>query len=1300
MDFFQRQYAQDDEPASRPAKRRKTETEEQVDSVVINRETLIIQRPSDGVFVDIDPFSLPNVHALLRFELSDVVNIEDDTDDAPSHVFTISTRPSLQNDSFSMTFPLGPEDISDRLAVVLQSRDIFWSNPNVEDAIWISADAQLEADDSTTTLTLSFQVRWNTSTSAWASSLSPHQRKFRRDILARIYPAMFDTIKKQATSPQVFYEAAHVTDPDDTHPADAPIPNLAATLYPFQRRAVKWMLRREGIDWSEDAHGNSSVEEVEYDHFDAPSSFAVTKDADGHTCYISQLLGKVTKDLGPFENLEQGFRGGILSEEMGLGKTVELIALFSLHRQPTGPADVFDLYLGEKVRTTPATLIVAPSSLKKQWLSELAKHAPGLRVIHYTGLSQSSREDGSKADALIQKLCSQDVVVTTYNVLTSELDYALGEPDRARRAPRKYHRPRSPLTQLCWWRVCMDEAQMIESGVSKSATLARLIPRVNAWGVTGTPVKDSVEDLRGLLLFLRYEPFASNITAWNALVQCHQDSFKRLFRQLSLRHSKRLVRHEIYIPPQKRYVITMPFTAVEEQHYQTLFKQVAEACGLNPDGEPLRNDWDPEDPGVLEAMRTALDRLRQTALHPEVGQRNRKALGHRNGPMRTVAEVLDVMIDQSEVSIRTDQRALLLLKLTRGQLMENSPRVKTALAIWQGVLDASDQLVAECRKEVDLVKTSQPNANRDTNENDSEDEVEEKDTGRLGDARRRLRSALEIQHKALFFCANAHFQIKSNEELTEPGSEDFHRLEKLEMEGYDRAKTARREILEESRGKALKLMKKISTMARKQRFAIIPEYKPLGRHGIESRTIVEELESLAGELNLQADRLDEWREHAIQLLLKPLVDEDDEIELTGEEYEDSTKLMEEIVVYVQILRTAIADREDVLTGQINELVKHEAKSSLRQAKNGEGPYPEKLLELFHERDLVKPRSRRSLRSSVWELRAASVKIRTDANNGSKRAQMELDILTEQLKITQKQLTEQQKVTIAMSSELDLFTSTMNARVEFYRQLQVVSDSVAPYEGPVGQAQEEQFLMQEAAVNSRLETARAKHRYLLHLKDMDAADGESRLCIICRENFTIGVLTICGHQFCKECITLWFRASHNCPVCKKRLHSTSLHDITLKPQELKVHSESTGPSPRKPTTSKKSAIYSEFGGDKLAEIRNIDLDGPAFTTKVDNLVRHLLWLRENDPGAKSIIFSQYADFLSVLGTAFKRYRIGFTSFERPNGITDFKEDPSVECFLLHARAHASGLNLVNASVRSQFAARSKTTAPRPPSPSRV
>lgn len=486
MDFFQRQYTGDSDGNERPAKRRRTEVEDSVDSVTVMREELVIQRPNDGEFVNVEAFRLQNLEALLRFELSDV----------ESQALTISTRSSLKKDIFSMTFPLDAGSVSNELASILRTRDTFWSNPNVEDSAWISADAQLEADAATTTLTLSFQVNWNISTTTYETSLSSHQRKFRREILALAFPGMFGVAGKQqanSCSPQVFYEAAHVPDPDDTPPEDARIPQLVTKLYPFQRRAVRWMLKREGIQWSQDGGGNSITETVTHDHFDAPSGFVKTKDIDGKSCFISPLLGKVTRHIEFFNEVEQNFRGGILSEEMGLGKTVELLALLSLHPSPSRPEEIFDNYLGEPVKTTPATLIVAPSSLKNQWLSELNKHAPGFRVMLYTGLSHSAREKETKADGLIEKLRNHDVVVTTYNVLTIELDYALGEPDRARRKPRKYHRPRSPLTQLCWWRVCMDEAQMIESGVSKAATLARLIPRVNAWGVTGTPVKDSVE---------------------------------------------------------------------------------------------------------------------------------------------------------------------------------------------------------------------------------------------------------------------------------------------------------------------------------------------------------------------------------------------------------------------------------------------------------------------------------------------------------------------------------------------------------------------------------------------------------------------------------------------------------------------------------------------------------------------------------------------------------------------------------------------------------------------------------------
>ena len=103
---------------------------------------------------------------------------------------------------------------------------------------------------------------------------------------------------------------------------------------------------------------------------------------------------------------------------------------------------------------------------------------------------------------------------------------------------------------------------------------------------------------------------------------------------------------------------------------------------------------------------------------------------------------------------------------------------------------------------------------------------------------------------------------------------------------------------------------------------------------------------------------------------------------------------------------------------------------------------------------------------------------------------------------------------------------------------------------------------------------------------------------------------------------------------------------------------------------------------------------SFGTKIDTLARHVLWLRENDPGAKSVIFSQYKDFLEILSRAFTQFRIAYSNFDKPNGVKKFKEDPGVrvsyclagpnadrsqiECFFLHAKAQASGLNLVNAT----------------------
>ncbi|CAK7197682.1 hypothetical protein SEUCBS139899_000330 [Sporothrix eucalyptigena] len=1232
-----------------------------------------------------------------------------------------------------ITFP--PDEVgglSDSDMLILEIAEKSASSPSNPGRFWTAYFFSTRVNQATDTITLviDIELRWMTSSYVYGDLHSESERYLRSRVISAFFPNVehggrlqVEDLDNSIWSPQDFYEAAH-------------------------RRAVKWLLRREGVRWApEEAaeawHGTGDGNEpsvvVPYQVPEDPetiSHFIAAKDADGETFHASELFGVATRNPVPYEAYENSIRGGILSEEMGLGKTVEMISLILLHPRTADHAN----HNLEGLRSTGATLIVAPPALKNQWITEIRQHAPHLQVMEYAGMSRSCASAEDEAD-MVERFVSHDVVVTTYSDLKSELHFAMAPPERKMRSSAddvQRYRPRSPLVQVSWWRVCLDEAQEIESGVSNTATVVRYVPRINAWGVTGTPVKDGVQDLWGLLLFLRYEPYASIQKVWKRLTYSHKREFRNLFGRISLRHSKRTVGDELVIPPQKRYVITMPFTAVEEQHYQSLFKQLANACGLDTMGGPLTDTWNPDDSAVLEAMRSALSRLRQTALHPEIGAHNNR-VGHRAGPMRTVEEVLNTMIDQSEGALLASRRALLSHRLKQGQLFENSPRVKTAIDIWQNVLEESKLLVQEARDKLELVqkeaaeeeaaaKTDGKSDKRprdDDDSSDDDDSVMDEDgqdkpvSGRVGEAQRDLRYALEILHKAEFFCANGQFQVKTNEEWTKPDSEEFKQLEKLEMEGYERAKLVRREILFENRSKAMRLMADLAGKAGTQGFVEIPEIEFVAPEGIEGRRISDELDHLAEVLSNQAAQMDAWREAVIQLLLKDLVDDDEDsksgeaVEITGDEYEDSTKVQDEIQAYITILKAAISDRNMLLTGLApSQLALYEERQALRMAKDNEGPAPELTLRLFAERQATLPNPAtgsdvvRSLRAAVIDLRDIASRLRSHQASGSslnnitsQRAQMELACVTRQLNRAQAEQTRQLKVNTALEKEANKIRNALNTRIAYYRQLQAVSDMVALYEGPKDDATIAAQVREETELIQSLAKAESKHRYLVHLKETEFKTDESRLCVICQSTFLTGVLTVCGHQFCKECITLWFRAHHNCPVCKRKLTSDNLHDITLKAQSLKVvdeHGENVEPGMngadghqdetsqqdqqqlQQLAESKKAGIYATFSTEKLEEIKNIDLPGPSFTTKVDTIVRHLIWLRRTDPGAKSIVFSQYPAFLSILAEAFRRYRIAFSRYTDRDGTERFKNDPSVECFLLHARAHSSGLNLVNAS----------------------
>ncbi|EWG47833.1 hypothetical protein FVEG_07844 [Fusarium verticillioides 7600] len=1243
-----------------PTKRRKTESSLALNAIPIAKKKITISRPCAGSSSKSQSFVCKSVDRYINIRFMD-------------NRLRMKPRKYCTSLDVAVRLRRAEEDDQMKIACVLDSISQRASQPN---ALWSTFDLELEWQGKQVEMTFCRNFYWNESPSPHSQYRSSTDRSSSQPFIDLLLHGSISTGTSNWTStwsPMDFYEAAFVPQKDEKTPETIQVDALESTLFPYQKRTLQWLLQREGVQWSADMR---RIVPYVPENQDSVYDFKKLTDVAGNEYYLSELLHTVTRDISLFRQAEASVKGGILAEEMGLGKTLEILGLILLH-QRSRPLIQSDYESQAKLTPSGATLIVTPPSLKEQWASEIARHAPSLSVKVYEGRKRISEADEQQAT---DELAGHDIILATYPVLSSELHFTTVPPERSRRHARVYDRPSSPLVQISWWRICLDEAQMIESGYSQAAKVARVLPRINAWGITGTPVKNDVEDLQGLLLFLRYEPYCSVNQIWQDLIRHHKSVFQRLFNRIALRHTKSMVRDELVLPSQKRFVISMPFTAVEEQHYQSLYREMAEACGLSLEGAPIVDDWKPGD--HEEDMRTWLVRLRQTALHPEVAGYNRRTLGNsKNRPMRTVDEVLDAMLEQSESAIRSDERAYLSSKLTRGQLYENSPRVKEALEIWLSVRDEAQKLVSKARDELKSLAVSRirPTSHEDS-DIDDDSEVEEK--GQLLESRRRLRGALEMYHRAVFFCANAYFQIRENPEMTEPESEEFSRIKKLEDEHYEEAKAIRREILQEPHHKATRLMAKVAQKASEQSFVEIPELTVDEERGIESGRIVDDLEALYNELNDQANVIDEWRERLVGLVLKPLVDEEDDAETTGDEYGESAKIQDELMVYVQALRAIIADRQDALTGQTNELIKHETQTSLRLAANEEGPAPEKLIELLALRDQIKPRST-SMRKAISEFRGLTSKLARDTT----RSILEGRIADRQLKATQAILNTQSKLTAALEAEVDKFKNIMNLRLEYYRQLQVVSDSVLPHEEPVTEELMTRMKTTEENMRQRLSAAEAKHRYLLHLKEAGNKSNEPRMCVICQTNFTIGVLTVCGHQFCKECMMLWFKAHHNCPVCKRKLKSTNLHDITINPQQLKVHSDDpsqaqdgteNNPEERQTGSPKKTGIYSEFNSDKLAEIQKIELDGPSFTTKVDTLVKHLMWLRESDPGAKSIVFSQYKGFLGILRNAFSRFRIGYASIDDPDGIKRFKEDASVECFLLHARAHSSGLNLVNAS----------------------
>nr|XP_043631781.1 E3 ubiquitin-protein ligase SHPRH [Erigeron canadensis] len=310
---------------------------------------------------------------------------------------------------------------------------------------------------------------------------------------------------------------------------------------------------------------------------------------------------------------------------------------------------------------TGATLVVCPAPILPQWHAEITRHtSPGSLKVHvYEGVRTTP--SSSKPVTNIDELLSADIVLTTYDVLKEDLSHDADRHEGDRHLMRYQKRyPVIPtlLTKIFWWRLCLDEAQMVESNTTAATEMAMRLHAMHRWCITGTPIQRKLDDLYGLLRFLQSSPY--NVLRW--WIHVIRDPYERgdvgaveythnLFRQIMWRSSKSHVSDELLLPPQEECLSWLSLTPIEEHFYHrqhetclTYAREVIQSFNTNVSTKQASDS-------VLTNVEAAkllnsLLKLRQACCHPQVGSSGLRSL--QQSPM-TMEEILMVLVGKTKV---------------------------------------------------------------------------------------------------------------------------------------------------------------------------------------------------------------------------------------------------------------------------------------------------------------------------------------------------------------------------------------------------------------------------------------------------------------------------------------------------------------------------------------------------------------------------------------------------------------------------------------------------------------------------
>ena len=353
--------------------------------------------------------------------------------------------------------------------------------------------------------------------------------------------------------------------------ADCP-KKLATQLLPYQRQALSWLLEKESPELPS-AGSDNAVQ--------------LWKCSQNGQIYTNVATSFSLKNRRP--TLASG---GILSDDMGMGKTLEMISLL-----------VTDSNVSSKSKTT---LIVAPVGVMSNWSGQIAHHIKpdhALRVLVYHG--------NNKKPMAANDFDSFDVVITSYGTLATEF------LPRGKKNPPSGLRPQG-LFSVNWRRVILDEGHIIRNPQTKSALAATNLMAHSRWVLTGTPIINNLKDLFSLVRFIGLTGGLERLEIFNSVLirPLNQGDvnasllLQALMATICLRRKKEMKFVDLKLPELSEYVHRIDFLNHEREKYEAL---QAEAKGLL--NTVQRNQTNGKGQDTYRHLLEVLLRLRQVCNH-------------------------------------------------------------------------------------------------------------------------------------------------------------------------------------------------------------------------------------------------------------------------------------------------------------------------------------------------------------------------------------------------------------------------------------------------------------------------------------------------------------------------------------------------------------------------------------------------------------------------------------------------------------------------------------------------------------